>query len=169
MNTISLKDFLECIEYKITEGSDFAWTCYGPNVQQLTTEKPTHSISAVFDTETQFVYEMEAWDYDKDRVYRWIHPDYIKAVKAEYKKLSLKFRSHGDGKYIDVDEVVDILEKATAIARGEEYDPRLIVGIDIDDASLLVLMKHAHSKDITFNQLFTEIIQDEISRSKASA
>ena len=72
-----LKDWMEIVEYRITEGSDYGWQCYGPNVHMLDSwngEQDGHSFSVIFDTKNQTVYEVQAHDYTNQRAYRWINP-----------------------------------------------------------------------------------------------
>ena len=45
---------------------------------------------------------------------------------------------------------------------GEDYDTRVSVTIDLSDADMLTLMKMAHDRDITFNQLVEEVLQAAI-------
>jgi hypothetical protein len=150
---ISIKDFMECVNYRITDGGDFLWKCYGDHARTLDSETADFTISVVFDTLTQYVYEMEVWDNLMERTYRWIAPDFIKKVKKEHKDRGLKFKHCiDDRKYIDLDVEADILEKATAIANGEDYDPRVMIELNLTDAEALTLMRAAHVKDMSLNQ-----------------
>ena len=167
--TITLKDYLECISYRITEGSDYLWKCYGSNVYQLDSGSSygENTVSAVFDKKTQMVYQLEAWDYANRRSYRWVDPDYISALKAEHTKRGFPFEnSIDDEKFIDIDSVTDILQKAKAIANGDEYDTRTIIELNFDDAELFVAMKMAHEMDITFNKLVEAALKSVIDKAK---
>jgi hypothetical protein len=162
--SISLKDFMECVNYKITEGSEYLWSCYGPNAYQIDSWNGRHdeegyTVNIVFDTKDQSVYEMQAWDYGAGREYRWINPDYIDAVKAEYVTRGVDFSiSVDDSRYIDLEVENDILEKARAIVIGEEYDARIQVPLTLSDSDLLLLMKMAHEKDMTLNQFVESVL-----------
>ena len=64
---ITVKEFFETFGYRITEGSDYGWTCYGPNSYSLSYWNGIHGQggfagSVVFDTEWQTVYEAEVCD-----------------------------------------------------------------------------------------------------------
>jgi hypothetical protein len=164
---ITLKDYIEAIEYRITEGSEYTWKCFGPNARYLDSHGPDlnqdYSISAVFDSMDQTVYCVDAWDYRTNRTYRWINPNYINAVKAESKKNNIDFYESYDGeKYIDIDVEEDILEKINAIVNGKEYDSRVKVPVVFSDQELLQYMKLAHEMDITFNELVERAIQEAI-------
>ena len=165
---ITLKDFLETIDYKITEGSEYGWSCYGDNTHRIERQTGDHmgnTVVCVFDTKDHFLYELEAWDNANDRVYRWIHPNYIKAYKKACKKHNVKFKNAFDQiDFIDLDVESDILEKARAIANEEEYDTRVQVPVDFSDEDLLQYMKLAHSMDITFNELVEQALREAIDK-----
>jgi len=165
---ITIKDFMETIDYKITEGSDYGWRCYGPDAHTMDSWNGMHddtgySISMVFDTKTQVVYQMEAWDYGTEREYRWINPDFIEAHIAESKRRGFSFtESLDDRKFIDLETEEDMLEKARAIVLGEEYDTRIQVPLEMPEHEIFALMKLAHEQDITFNQLIINVLTAKI-------
>ena len=85
---LTIKEFMELIDYKITEGGVYGWQCYGPNSYMLSSWNGVHgsggyNFNIVFSTKTQKVYEVEVCDYTNDRAYRMINPDYIKKQKKE--------------------------------------------------------------------------------------
>jgi hypothetical protein len=166
---ITLKDFMECVDYKISDGSEYLWTCFGPNARSMEYWNGEHTdsitICCVFDTEDQTVYEMQAWDGRNNREYRWIHPDYVEAHKAEAKNRNVDFeQSFDDNKFIDLDVAEDMLDKASAIMYGEEYDTRIIVSLDMTASEKLMLMEMAHAADMSVNQYVEMILQAEIDR-----
>lgn len=167
---ITLKDFLECIEYRITEGSDYCWNCYGSHAYQLDSWNSStnrNTVSVVFDKQTQEVYQIEAWDYVNRRTYRWINPDYIDAIKQESAARNIRFEESVDNeKFIDLDSVADMLEKATAIAAGKEYDTRVMLELELGDDEMFLLMKMAHEMDISFNKFVEHILEDAINRAE---
>jgi hypothetical protein len=82
---ITLKEWMELVDYRITEGSDYGWQCYGHDVHMMDSwngEQDGHSFTVVFDTKTQTVYEVQAHDYVRNRAYRLINPDFIQVSKA---------------------------------------------------------------------------------------
>lgn len=160
---------MECTDYRITESGKFMWSCYGDNALGIDYWNGRYeggvSINVVYDTKTAFVYEMQAWDYDNNREYRWIHPGYVEGHAKEALERNVDhFQSLDDRKFIDLEVAEDILEKAYAIARGEEYDDRIIVPLDLDDAQLFQLMKMAHESDMTMNEYVEQILRMEIKR-----
>ena len=162
---MKLKTFLKAIDYKITEGSEYCWNIYGYHTHRLERQTETgNSVSCVFDTNDQTIYELEAWDNSNDRVYRWIRPDYIEAYKAECIDRSVVFENAYDNvNFTDIEVEEDILEKIHSIANDIEYDTRVRVPIDFSDEELLKYMKIAHERDITFNQFVEDALQHAIS------
>lgn len=159
---ITIKDFLEATQYKIKDGDEFLWSCYGTNARFLSSiDIELYSAQIIFDTETQTVYEATVCDYKNDRAYRMIHPDYKEAYVKEGEKRGVNYnRAWDDVEYIDLETEDDFLEKLEAIVNGEKYDDRVVVPIDIDSDVLYDLMLAAHKKDITLNQYITGILAD---------
>ena len=170
---ITLEDFVKAIGYKITGGSDYCWDCFGPNARYLDSADKegyggAYSINAVFDSVDQTVFVVEAWDYVNHREYRWINPDYRKALKKEFKKKEIDFKESLDGnRYIDLEVAEDMLEKISAIVAGEEYDTRVKVPVDFTDEELLQYMKMAHERDMTFNEFVEEALRHAIDEFEA--
>ena len=163
---IHLKEFLEAIQYRITEGSDYTWTCFGDNAHQLDSWNGSHegyTACVIFDKGTQQVYSMELWDYSKERFYRWTEPEYIDALKQSYKQVGSDYKVACDsGDYIDLEVPEDILDKITCIVKGQEYDDRIKVPVDFTDEELLRYFKAAHERDMTFNQFVELALQEAI-------
>jgi len=167
---ITIKDFMETVDYKINDGSEYCWSCYGPNARFLgywDRDGNKSTISIVYDTVDQTVYCMEAWDDTNDKVYRWIHPDFLQAVKDESAERNVRFENaFDDVDYIDLETEEDILEKARAIHLGEVYDTRVQVPVNFTDDELFKYMKLAHEQDITFNQLVEQALKAAIEQEK---
>lgn len=163
---ITLKEFIETIEYRITEGFTYGWACYGTDAHCLDSygdDMGGYTVSVVFDRRDQTVFEMTACDYDKQRAYRWINPAYAKAARDDAGIRGVSFKEAWDDvNYTDLDVGEDMLNKARAIIQQEEYDTRVQVPIDLDRDELFKLMTMAHERDITFNQLIVEILEVSI-------
>jgi hypothetical protein len=86
---ITMKEWMELVGYRITEGSDYCWECYGTHAYSLDSwngDHDGHSFCITFDQKTQEVYEVQAHDYLHQRAYRMINPDYVKKHKKECKR-----------------------------------------------------------------------------------
>jgi hypothetical protein len=168
---ITLKDFMEITNYRITEGSNYCWQCYGDNAYTLDSwnqEQEGHTISVIFDTLTQEVYEVSAYDYRNDRAYRLVNPDYKDQHSAEADSRGIRAnQAWDDVDYIDLEVDDDFIQKALAIVAEElDYDTRVQVPVDFSDEDLLAYMKLAHERDITFNQLVEQALREAIDEFK---
>ena len=163
-----MKEFMELVDYRITEGSDYGWQCYGSNAYMLDSwngDQDGHSFTVIFDTKTQTVYEVQAHDYVHDRAYRMVNEDFVKKMKKESKRRDVNRDEAWDNvNYIDLEVDDDFIQKCLAIRAGEDYDTRVSVPIDFSDADLLTFMKLAHERDITFNQLIEEALRHAIAQ-----
>ena len=167
---ITLKDFMEVVDYRITEGSDYQWHCFGSDAYRLDSwdgDQDGHTFSIVFDTRTQEVYQVEAFDYKRERAYRMVNPEFKDAFDAEHVARDVLDMAweRDDGtpvKYVDLDVVEDFMEKAYAISNDQEYDTRVQIQVEFTDEDLLKYMKIAHEQDITFNQLVEIALQEAI-------
>lgn len=171
---MKLKDFLELVNYQVSDTSQYQWSCFGYNAVTFDHWNGVHgiggrSITAIFDTVTTEVYEMQAWDYSANREYRWIKPEYVEAQRAESISRGISFEESMDGRlFIDLDMEEDILEKATAIFAGVAYDTRVMVPIDLPDDLLCAAMRLAHEQDITLNEYVEQILKQEMDRLRGS-
>jgi hypothetical protein len=170
---ITMKEWMELVDYKITEGGDYGWQCFGPNSYRLDSWNGVHgvggySFSIVFSTKSQKVYEVSMCDYTNDRAYRMINPKFQKKhdKEAEFRNVNLN-EAWDDVEYVDLDVVDDFIQKALAIRAGEDYDTRVSVPVVFSDEELLQYMKLAHDRDMTFNQFVEEALRHAIEEVKA--
>ena len=173
---ITMKEWMELVGYRITEGSAYMWQCYGANAYALDSwngEQDGHSFTVIFDTKTQVVYEVLAHDYVHNRAYRMMNEDFRKKNKKEAKRRDINKDlawEHDDGtplNYIDLDVDDDFIQKCLAIRAGEDYDTRVSVPVDFSDEELLQYMKLAHERDVTFNEFVEEALQRALSEVEA--
>jgi len=163
---ITLKEWMEIADYRITEGGDYCWSCYGPKAYQLSSwngEQDGFSFSIVFDTFDQTVYEVEVCDYANNRAYRMINP----VVRNEYdnevesRDINLN-QAWDDVNWIDLEVDDDFISKCLSIKAGEVYDTQVSVPLTLDDNDMFELMKLAHERNITLNQLVEDILRQAV-------
>ncbi len=163
---ITVKEWMELVDYRITEGSTYGWQCYGADAYMLDSwngEQDGHSFTIIFDTKTQVVYEAQAHDYVHNRAYRMINEDFRKKNKKEAKRRDVdKDEAWDDVDYVDLDVDDDFIQKALAIRAGEDYDTRVLVPVDFSDEELLAYMKMAHERDMTFNAFVEQALREVI-------
>lgn len=164
---LTLKDFMEIVNYRITEGSEYTWNCYGHNAYRLDSwngNQDGHTVSIVFDTRTQEVYEVTAYDYKNERAYRMMNPSFVETYKNECSDrdvLDVAWEKD-DGtplKYIELEVEEDFVEKAKAIIAGEEYSTNIMVPLTLEKDEMYRLMMMAHERNITLNQMVEEVLE----------
>ena len=165
---ITLKQFFETFDYRITEGNEYGWSCYGPDAYMLSSWNGIHNTGGVsgditFDTKTQTVYEVQVCDYTRNRAYRMINPAFAAAHRLEAKDREVELnQAWDDVNFTDLDVVEDWLAKAQAIVAGEDYDARVEVPLTLDNDQLFDLMRLAHEQDVTLNHLVEKLLTDYI-------
>jgi hypothetical protein len=163
---LTLKEWMEIVDYRITEGGEYQWGCFGHSAYSLDSwngEQDGHSFTIIFDTKTQEVYEVQAHDYVHQRAYRLINPVYADQYRKESKTRGvLENQAWDDVDYVDLETDDDWMQKAIAIAAGEDYDTRVSVPVDFTDEELLKYMKMAHERDMTFNHFIEEALRSAL-------
>jgi hypothetical protein len=164
---ITLKDFMELVDYKISDGSEYLWDCYGAGARTMAYEDIDRrvSINIVFTPNDQDVAELQVWDGPNNREYRWIHPAFIEGHAGEAIERGVDWKqSLDDRNFIDIEEPEDILEKARAVFLDEDYDTRVIVKLTIGRENEILLMEMAHEADLSLNQFVEKILREDILR-----
>lgn len=160
---ITVANFMKAVDCRITGGSEYQWQCYGPNARYLDCDETDFSVSIIFDTVDQTVYEATVFDYRNERAYRRFNPDFHKQYLTEAKERGITLSFAWDAvKFVDLETDEDWIEKATAIVNNTAYDERVSIPLELPDEELLVLLKMAHERDITFNQLMEDILLKHI-------
>jgi len=154
---ITLKQWLEIADYRITESSNYLWHCYGTDAHILTSWNGIHgrggySADITFDTKTQMVYEVAVYDFTNDRAYRMINPLYAEAHAQESGARGIDMNTAWDGvEYTELDVEEDFVEKATAIVNGRDYDTRVMISLELDSELEIEIYRRAHQLDMTVN------------------
>lgn len=169
---ITLKEWMEVVDYRITEGSNYLWDCYGPDSYSLDSWNGDHngfSFSIIFDTKTQVVYEVQVHDFKNQRAYRRLNPDTYIGMEIEARNRGVNKKEAWDEVcYTDLEEDDDWFQKAMAIAAGEDYDIRVTVPLDLDDDIIFTLMKMAHERDLTLNEFVEDVLREQLNRMSVS-
>jgi hypothetical protein len=167
---ITLKEWMEIVDYRITEGDRYHTSNFGPNANCycLSAWNGSHtgwSFLIVFDVDTQQVYHVEACDYKYSRAYRLINPEFRSFFR---KNASNEDSVAWDGvEFIDLEVDDEWIQKSLAIKEGKPYDTRVSMPIDLDEGEMYRLMCLAHERDITLNQLVEEILWEQINKFNA--
>lgn len=164
---MNIESFLKAIEYRFDEGSKFQWKCFGNNARFVDygNDTPGYDISCVYDCKTGEIYSISVFDYNESIEYRYMNPMYKDAYFDEEVERNINPESEdSDLKTIDLDVELDIMERIEAVVAGVEMDKRVLMGIDLPEKLWYELMKMAHERDITLNQLISEILQQAIDK-----
>jgi len=152
---LTLKEWMELVDYKITEGSEFYTNIPGLySLDSWNQEQDGFTFFIAFDPkDDQRVYVVEACDYANNRAYR------IKDPAIELDKTVWD-----DVEFTDLEVDDDFIQKALAIKAGEEYDTRVSIPLELEDDLLFELMKKAHEEDITLNQMVERLLREVIDK-----
>ena len=113
---------------------------------------------------------MSVCDYTNNRAYRMIAKNKQEAYRKELQMHGLNSDMAWDNvNYIDLETDDDFFQKALAIKENKSYDTRVEVPIDLGDKELVELMKMAHERDITLNQMIEILLQEVINRNKSKS
>jgi hypothetical protein len=165
---LTLPEFLELIDHRITGGDEYQWQCYGNHAHTIDSDGDNHSFSVVFDRNDQVVYEVTVCDYVNNRAYRMIDPDFKSGHDDEAADRDvLANQAWDDVRYVDLDVDDDFIQKGLAIRDSKPYDTRVQLDLDLDDDLLFGLMKLAHQRDITLNHLIEQILREAIDKHAA--
>lgn len=162
---MKLREVNEALDHAITGGAEYLWNCF-PDARTLDYETEHGHASVTYSTESQEVYEASAESKNSERPYRWLNPNYKSAYEAESEKRG--FTDHAiawdDVKWIDLETEDDFLDKAQGVCSGTWFDERVQVPVEMSDAEFIQLAKMAHARDITFNDMVTEVLKLAIER-----
>ena len=170
---ITMKEWMELVDYKITEGSDYLWSCYGPNAYQLSSWNGIHgeggySFNIVFSTKTQKVYEVSVCDYTNNRAYRMIAENKREKHSKESKSRDVELnKAWDDVEYVDLDVDEDFLEKSQAIVLGEDYDTRVMMSLELPNDIIVQAALAAHERDITLNDYINLALAELVNKVKS--
>ena len=170
---ITMKEWMELVDYRITEGGDYGWQCFGPNAYQLSSWNGLHdrggwSFNIVFSTKTQKVYEVTVCDYTRNRAYRMIVENkQAKHRKEAEHKSELANQAWDDVDYVDLEVDDDFIQKCLSIKAGEDYSTDVSVPLDLPDDLLLFAFKAAHAENMTFNDWMNKMLKSFVDQVKA--
>jgi hypothetical protein len=156
---ITIKEWMELVDYKITEGGNY--NLFSADAYALSSwngDQDGYSLEIIFDTTTQIVYCVEACDYKHQRAYRLLHPDYKDEDPAA--------EAWDNINWCDLESDDDFIQKALAIRAGEDYDTRVEISVNLPDDVILQAAMAAHKLDITLNDYINRALADMVDQIK---
>ena len=154
---MNLETLLKTFDYKISDGTEYLWKSY-PSARYIDLRSEFAEAQIVFSTIDQTIYETSI--SSDDYLYRWRNPEFIAAhdSEAESREIDPSI-AWDDVKYINLEVETDFLEKAKAVFNGsDDFDKRVEIELDLPEDEIFQLAMMAHKKDITLNQLLTDLI-----------
>ena len=166
--TTQLAAYMNAIDYKVTDGSEFLWDCFGPNARFLDRSDDDYHVSAVFDNRTHQVYEVSiSSTYDGDVRYRWIDLNFINDYKAEAENKGTRWDQFCDDmNWHLTDTYEDILDKVECILNGREYDKRVVLSLEFDDDVKEMIQQAADIQGITIDEFIERALKAVIEEEK---
>lgn len=154
---MNLETLLKTFDYKISDGTEYLWKSY-PSARYIDLRSEFAEAQIVFSTIDQTIYETSI--SSDEYLYRWRNPEFIAAHDSEAKSRDIDPSiAWDDVKYIDLEVESDFLEKAKAVFNGsDDFDKRIEIELDLPEDEIFQLAMMAHKKDITLNQLLTDLI-----------
>jgi len=163
---ITMKEWMELVDYKITEGSSYGWQCYGNHAYTLDSWNGIHgaggySFSIVFSTKSQRVFEVNVSDYTNNRAYRMIAENKREKHREESESRGVNLNEAWDDvDYVDLEVDNDFMEKCKAIKAGVDYSTDISVPLDLPDDLLLEAAMNAHRQNITLNEYINNALRE---------
>lgn len=118
----------------------------------------------MFDTVTQVVYEVSICEFKHDISYRLVNPTYADALKALAGVKGDAWSAAYDGVEFTDFSTVDAFIEAASVLLQHKVATMSSIELDLEDDLVYSLMKMAHERDITFNQLITEILLEYVDK-----
>lgn len=117
--SITLKDYIKAIDYAVAMTGEYMWQCFGDESffldgRLLKKGRHAHEFTAVYDSGDQTVYEVEHWDYETNRIYKWLNPKYKKKYMAEAKRRGVNEKTDSDFvvTYVEPQELLNSIRRA---------------------------------------------------------
>ena len=98
---MQLAKLFDKITPRLSEGSEFLWSCFGDNAWSVNFEEHIH---VVYDVKTQLVYQIIFYDYNEESSFDELVPSYVWTDK-DYKKeylVEVKQRNIDDESFYEV-------------------------------------------------------------------
>ena len=146
---MKVQEVIQAANFQIIEGSPFLWKCFGKNARYLDfgqTPEENNSVSCIFDTKNQTVYEIAI--YLEHKTFRWIHPKYIKAFQDETlaKKLSIL-----EEETIEIISYHDALDKVQQVITKGLCDDEIAIPLKLSSKEFLKLSKASAKKNMSIH------------------
>jgi len=162
---MSLHDFFTLFDYKVTEGSDFCWNCFGPNSRFIELKYNDIGGCVVFSKLNQEIFQAEVYDEAKNIAYRWMPPQAKIDYFAECEKRNVPKMEAWDGcEFVNVDSVSEFSGIVKSLIEGKDPEDDLEVELDLPHNVIVFLALEAHKRNITLNEMINIVLRDMLTK-----
>lgn len=159
--SFTLKQFLELMEYKTNDNSEYFDATLGEKLWCSSYWNEKHgdggySFQCIHNQDTLEVVQLEAHDYTRERSYRW-NPEHLRSTRTD------EF-AYDRVRFIDLEVVEDYVEKVVGIRSGLKYDSRVTIPVDFTDTEFLFIARAAHQEDVTINKFIENALKYQLEK-----
>lgn len=167
-NSATMQDFMKLTNYRINEGNEYGWPCFGSNpfiLESWNGQQNGYSFTVVYDTIDNYIYQLSACDFKNSVAFQWTDPAYVGAYKDE-----CMARKEYPAYAWDTVQYQEIIQVSAFFVLAEEIIERHLgedsisqnvsyVVEDIPKELLYQIRAIAKERGITPNRLISETLQ----------
>lgn len=146
-----LRRILETVDYQITSGSEFLWSCFPESWMMDFRSKSGAEGSIVVGGAV--TYQVTIYDNETDDKFVWTHPAHRDAYFAEGQERSID---------LSVEQVVESFDDII-----QKIRPSTDLEFELDNETFQYIAMSAHNADMTLNQFIKEILAQAIEEAEA--
>lgn len=166
---MTLHDFFSMFDYKVTEGSEFYWNCFGPNCRFIELKNNEIGGCVVFSKEDQEILQAEVYDEAKNVAYRWMPPSAKEKYFTECEVRNVPKMEAWEGcDFIDVETVNEFSDIVKSLIQGEplegDFEGDMDVELELPHHVIVFLSLEAHKRNITLNEMINIVLRDMLTK-----
>lgn len=162
---MNLHEFFTLFNYKITDGSEFLWKCFGDHARSIELSNDNVVGLVVFSKLTQEIFQAEVYNETAAIAYRWMSPVNRDAYRSECTTRNVSFSEAWDGcDFIDVETPEAFMKKAQNLIDGEKPDECDEVEIKLSNDEIVALSLEAHKRNITLNEMMNVALREMLDK-----
>ena len=162
---MTLHDFFSIFDYKVTDGSEFLWSCFGQHARciELTSDDVVGWV--VFSKVTQEIFQAEVYNESALVAYRWMPDASRQAFVAECTQRNVPLSEAWDGcDFIDVGSLEEFMNHAKRLIDGENLDVNDEVEVKLSHDVIIALTMEAHRRNITLNEMMNIALREMLDK-----
>ena len=166
---MTLHDFFNLFDYKVTEGSEFYWNCFGPNCRFIELKNNEIGGSVVFSKLNQEIFQAEVYDEANNVAYRWMPSTAREKYFAECEDRNVPKMEAWDGcDFVDVETVNQFSDVVKSLIQGEppegDLEGDMDVELELPQHVIVFLSLEAHKRNITLNEMINIALREMLTK-----